>query len=630
MCGLAALFEPGRTFEAGLIAAMQRDLYHRGPDSGGRLSEPGAAFAFRRLAILDPTPGADQPMTDPSGRCTIVFNGEIYNYQALREALAQAGVELRTQGDTEAVLEGYRLWGESVLERLEGMYAFVLLDRARGLALAARDPFGIKPLYMLRRGRLVALASEMRPLLRLVEPRPDREALAELLTFRWAAGRLSNLEGIERVPGGTLLRISLVDGDVRERRFFDVLDTFDPVANADDASATREVAEALRRSVRAHLASDVGYSVQLSGGVDSSLIAALAREEAKAPIRSFGIHLGEDFVHDESRWRAPVVDRYSLEHREIRLSGRDFADALPKAVRHMEGPSPHLGCVLLMLLCRHIRPHSKVVLTGEGADEFFGGYDRYRRWRRIEWQERIGRLLPSRAWPRFRLFHGVRRLAGVDAAAFGGVYDDFRMVHRLFPGLVPAPGARESASRRFRDFRDRLFAVDQTAYLESLLVRQDKMAMAESVEARVPFVHLPLARVVNRLPRRLRAPGGEPKALLKRIAEAHLPRDLLYRRKVGLLTPIDRWLRDPEGLGRHVADLTAPDCRLAIYGEAARIRATVDAFRRGRRDLAWLVMRLVNVEAWLRSLSVGSDAASPADDSTASPHSPAVQWASHA
>ncbi len=214
MCGFAALIEPGRRFDAELLAGIDRDLYHRGPDSGGRLDQPGVAFVFRRLAILDPTPGSDQPMTDPSGRCTLVFNGEIYNYRALRAALEQAGVLLRTDGDTEAILEGYRLWGEGVVDRLEGMYAFAILDRQTGAVMAARDPFGIKPLYMMRRGRLVALASEMRPFARLAALEPDPAALAELLTFRWAAGRLSNLAGVERVPGGTMLRVSLADGSV--------------------------------------------------------------------------------------------------------------------------------------------------------------------------------------------------------------------------------------------------------------------------------------------------------------------------------------------------------------------------------------------------------------------------------
>ncbi len=602
MCGLAALIQPGRRFDDSLLDAMEQDLFHRGPDSGGRLSQPGLAFVFRRLAILDPTPGSDQPMTDAAGDCTMLFTGEIYNYRALRSELTQAGVQLRTDGDTEAVLEGYRQWGEGVLDRLEGMYAFALLDRKRNQVIAARDPLGIKPLYLLRDGKLLGLASEMRPLLRLVDARPDPKALAELLTWRWAAGRLSNLESIERIPGGTILTIGLGDGAVHERRFCDPLDTLQPDPSMTPTTAESKAAMALRASVEAHLVSDVGYTVQLSGGVDSSVIAALAHEHTQGRLTTFGINLG-DYVHDETKYREQVVARYGLDHHQIPLSGKDFASALPRALRHMEGPTPHLGCVLLMLLCDRIRDVSKVVLTGEGADEFFGGYFRYGDWKQTRLKERLGRILPHDFWPRVRPFAGVRRLAGIDAAAYGGVYDDFRAVQRLFPALVPAPGARDAASRRFQDFRDRLFAVDQTAYLESLLVRQDKMAMAASVEARVPFVHMPLARVLNRIPADIRAPGDVTKPILKSIAESYLPDDLIHRRKIGLLTPIPEWLGDTEGLGRYMDDLTAPDCRLADYTEPARLREVVDGYRRGEHKEAWLIMRLINLETWLRGLS---------------------------
>lgn len=601
MCGLTALVEPGRQFPAALLEDLGRDLYHRGPDSGGALGEPGVALVFRRLAILDPTPGSDQPMTDPSGRYTLIYNGEIYNYRAVRRALEQDGVPLRTDGDSEAILMGWAHWGEAVLDRLEGMYAFALLDREAKRLYAARDPFGIKPLYLARKGRFVGLASEMRPLIRLVPSEPDPAAIAEHLTFTWAAGRLSNLKGIDRVPGGTLVTVDLDSGDVAEKRFCDPLDTLKPDRHMTAADAQAQAAEAVAASVTAHLASDVGYTVQLSGGVDSSLITALAAAQTKGRLKTFGIRL-EDGGHDESPYRAMVVAQYDVDHHEVAMTGRDFADALPRAVRHLEGPSPHLGCVLLMLLCDEIRKHSKVVLTGEGGDEMFGGYFRYGVWRKLAWQERLSRVLPAPLLPARPPFLGIKRMAKRDAAAYASVYHDPLAMHRTFPELVPAPGAREAASRRFRDFRERLHAVDQTSYLESLLMRQDKMAMAASVEARVPFVHMPLARVVNRIPARIRTPGGETKPLLKRIAEPHLPREVLYRRKVGLTLPVGDWLREADGLGRYLDDLTAPDARLASFTDRKRIARVVEGFRNGGGDGLPDVMRLVNVECWLRSM----------------------------
>jgi asparagine synthase (glutamine-hydrolysing) len=602
MCGLVALFEPGRRFDPALLAGMEDDLFHRGPDSGGCVSEPGLALVFRRLAIIDPGSQADQPMSDASGRCSLVFNGEIYNYRALRLALEQEGAHLRTSGDTEVVLEGYLRWGEDVLNRLEGMFAFCLVDRERGVALAARDPLGIKPLYMVHTGTTVAFASEMRPLFRLQSPQVDEAALAELITFGWAAGRLSNCRGIERLPGGTLVTVPLAGGVPAERRLCDPLETLRPDSGPGRVDAEEQVREALSDSVKAHLASDVGYAVQLSGGVDSSLVAALAQEETSGKLASFAVSLG-DHPYDEGRYRDMVVQRHGLDHHEVAISAADYASALPRAVRHMEGPLPHGGCVTLMLLCERIRKHTKVVLTGEGADEMFGGYQRYARWRKTRWQERLARLLPARFLPPLWPVAGMRRLGGLDAAAYACVYHDFRAVQRAFPGLVPKPGAREAASRRFTDFRDRLFAVDQAAYLESLLVRQDKMSMAASVEARVPFVHMPLLRLVNNLPHTLRAPGGDTKPLLKRIAERHLPHELIHRRKIGLWLPYEEWFADANGAGEYLDDLTGPNSRLAAYAEKGKLTALVDTYRAGARSAGLVLERLVGVELWLRSLA---------------------------
>jgi asparagine synthase (glutamine-hydrolysing) len=470
------------------------------------------------------------------------------------------------------------------------------------VALAARDPFAIKPLYLARRGNLTALASTMRPLARLVPTGVDEQALGELLTFAWASGGLSNLKGIERVPGGTLLRVPLAGGEPSRRRFADILDGIGPGRPMGQAEAEATVRAALDASVRDHLASDVGYALQLSGGVDSSMVAVLAVRAAGRAPASFGIAI-PGFVHDEARWRVPVVAKLGLDHTELPVDGRVFADALPRAVAHMEGPLPHLACALLMLLCDRVRERTKVVLTGEGADEMFGGYLRYGQWRKLLWQERIGKVLPESLTPRRLRFEGVRRFAGLDAAAYAGCYVDWLRMKEVFPGLVPQAGARDTASRRFRDFRDRLLAVDRTAQLESLLVRQDKMAMAASVEARVPFLHLPLYRAINAVPRSIRIPGGRTKPLLKRIAEPDLPHDLIHRRKVGLRLPAPRWLAEPEGLGRYLDDLAAPDGRVAAHARSGAVAAMVEAFRRGERGpLGDILVRLVNVETWLRSL----------------------------
>ena len=603
MCGLAALFEHERHFSPELIATIDRDLFHRGPDSGGSHVEPGAALVFRRLAILDPDPRSDQPMHDPSGRYVIIFNGEIYNYRALRAELGQAGVSFRGDGDTEAVLQGYITWGEAVLDKLEGMYALIIWDREAKVALAARDPFGIKPLYLARRDGLTAFASEMRPLRRLIGTEVDPEAMAELLLFRYAAGRHSNLKGIELIPGGTLVRLDLASGATSERRFCDVLETLQPDDSISEQEALALIEEALVKSVEDHLQSDVGYAVQLSGGIDSSLVTALASERCPGRLRSYGVSLG-DLPQDEGYYRRLVVERYRPDHKEVELTNRDYADAMPRAAAHMEGPVPHFGCTMLMLLCDRIRETDKVVLTGEGADEFFGGYSRYGEWRRLRKFGRIASLVPGFLWPFLQRYRGIQRYAGRDAAIDSQVYFDTVRLQEVFPDYLPRPGARESAASRFRDFRDRMMAADQTSYLSSLLMRQDKMAMAASVEARVPFTHLPLARAVNKIPQHLRVPGGVTKPLLKQVSRKWLPDELIERRKVGLALPLADWLEDPKGLGRYLDFISAADSGLGAFTEPKRLQALVADFRAGHRDSVQvpLLGHLMTIEAWLRSL----------------------------
>ena len=250
-----------------------------------------------------------------------------------------------------------------------------------------------------------------------------------------------------------------------------------------------------------------------------------------------------------------------------------------------------------------------MVLTGEVADEFFGCYLRYAQWRKLQAQEKWSRRLPVSLLPSRAPFLGVKRMAGYDATQYASVYHDFRAMHQAFPELVPAPGYRGEVSGRFSDFRDRMFAVDQSAYLESLLVRQDKMAMAASVEARVPFVHLPLARLLNRLPNVIRAPGGVTKPLLKKIGMRYLPRELLDRRKVGLTLPFREWLENDKSLGRFLNDLTAPDCHLADFADRKQLSAAVENFRNGKDTDTSALIRIVNVETWLRNLpSVGRQA----------------------
>lgn len=603
MCGFAALFEPERTFDPDLLVCIDKDLAHRGPDSAGQLSEMGFALVFRRLAILDITEQSDQPMVDPSGRYIIVFNGEIYNYRELRRQLELKGIRFRTSGDTEVLLQGFATWGLSILDRLEGMFAFVIIDRDTNTVTAARDPFGIKPLYICRNGPLVGFASEARPLRRITDSGPDPKALSELLLFRFAAGRLSNFTNIERVLPGTIIQTGLNREYYGEQRYNNILDTLNTTkTDIDEKSLIETTDELLRQSVVDHTASDVGYAVQLSGGIDSSLVATMLKTTNSANIHSFGLYLGDN-EHDERPYREIVVEKTGLNHHEIPVDGHIFADTFERAVHHMEGPSPHLGCILLLVLCESIRNETKVVLTGEGADEMFGGYSRYSTWRNLMKYRTFAKLVPEFLWPMLQRYQAIKVYAHHDPSVYASVQLPYLDLLNIFPDLIPGYGARESASSRFEDIRTRMFAVDQTAHLESLLLRQDKMAMAASVESRVPFVTTKLLKYTNSLPHQLRAPGRVTKPILKAVARRYYPNHFVDRRKSGLTLPLVSWLSDSNGLGRYLETLVESNSILASYGNKKELRRMVKLFRNGNTEYARALVHCINLELWLRDVN---------------------------
>ena len=601
MCGFVVLCQKGRTFPRSFVNSLEAGITHRGPDTGGQLTESGIAMAFRRLAILDPGSIADQPMTELTGRYSVVFNGEIYNFKELRTELEEIGCRFRTKSDTEVILQGYAEWRKALFKKLEGMFSLVIFDRKERKLIAARDTLGIKPLYVLQQSKLFGFASEIRSFSGLTPFQVDPLAISELLMFRFASGGRSNISNIELLPGGCTLSVALEKEEAKVTRFDDVLESMEPDNTLGFQDAVDISKEAITNSVKQHLMSDVGYAVQLSGGVDSSLISAIAAKETSGQLTSYGIHI-PDYELDERPYRNAVTNHLKLRHTEVSLDNSDFANALPRAVHHMEGPVPHYGCVMLMLLCDRIKNEHKVVLTGEGADELFGGYKRYGIWRRLKRSGFYANLVPNLIWPFLRRWREIQKYSGRHPAIFASVYHDFLALAELFPDLTLTPGNRASTASLFEGFRQKMFAVDQNHYLPSLLMRQDKMAMAASVEARVPFAHMPLAKVINKIPVNIRAPGGVTKPVLKAVANEFLPSEIINRRKIGLALPLKRWLRDENGLGRYLDLLSQPDSKLAQYSNTRKLNKAITSFRSGKESLSIPLEHLINMELWLRSV----------------------------
>ncbi|URK17327.1 asparagine synthase (glutamine-hydrolyzing) [Thalassospira sp. GO-4] len=601
MCGFAAIFSTKNDISQGLLDKFDQDLFHRGPDSGGRYQSSGIGLVFRRLAIMDPTSESNQPMEDRSRRFVMVFNGEIYNFKRIRSELETKGYQFRTQGDSEVLLNAFIQWDTNAFAKLEGMFSCVILDRVNLRVVAARDPFGIKPLYLTHGEFGTGFSSEARPLRRwLKSSSPDPDAISELLMYRYAAGTLSNYKNIELLKGGHFVELTLSTNAVVQKCFSDPLDTLSHVRDLSQGEALRVSEDAIQESIRTHMQSDVGYSLQFSGGIDSSLVLAMVEAETKDAINSYAVKLEED-QFDEGQWRQAVLLQHPTIHEEVKLGAEDFAAALPRAIHHMDGPTPHFGCVMLLLLCDEIAKKHKVVLTGEGADEFFGGYERYSKWKDLNKFNTIAKIVPSAAWPFLKRYEFIKRFKKWDAAIASSVYFDFLQLHEIFPDFVPSFGHREAVANRFDDFRDRMLAVDQTSYLSSLLMRQDKMAMAAGVEARVPFTHMPLAKVVNSISNKLRVPGGTTKPLLKDIARKWLPPSVIDRRKVGLTLPLEQWLRDDNALGKFVPLLTDSNSCLSTFGSKKSLRRLVDDFH-ARKTTSGMppLAHLINMELWLR------------------------------
>lgn len=600
MCGFVSVFHSQQKLNPNLIKLMSDDIIHRGPDNFGIVNEKNFSLGFRRLSIIDPTPGSNQPFFDITKNFIIVFNGEIYNYKFLRKKLEQENVKFITQGDTEVFLNGFIKWGEKIFDLVEGMFAAIIIDQKNQEAIAIRDQLGIKPLYYSTYNNYVSFSSEIKPLFKIAPNDIEAKDIAELLTFRFNSGQNTGHKYIKKIKPGHLIRINYKSNTLKIDEYFNIKKSFMTDKKIQYKDALKITEDALKSSIKQHLASDVGYSLQLSGGVDSSLICALTALESSKKISSFSIRL-DDENHDESKWRKNVVDKYDLNHHELDFNFEDYAESLPKAIKKMEAPIPHSGCPMLMMLYEKVGNSNKVMLTGEGADELFGGYHRYKNWKNLQNYGYIANKIPSFAWRFLKRYEGLKKYLNRDPAIWSSIYHQHLEIEKRFPEMKSDGCERLNISKGIKDFRHRMLLVDQKVYLDSLLFRQDKMSMASSVEARVPFAHLPLYRAINKIPNSIKITGYETKPILKRIAEKYLEFENVNRRKVGLTLPIDKMLKDPKSLGRYL-DLFDKNSKISKFTEYKKIKRLIDDYRLNKYKDHTAIMNFINVELWLRSI----------------------------
>lgn len=622
ICGIVTPAESGRRVDESLVVRMRDTLVHRGPDAAGVFLAPGVGLGHRRLSIVDVARG-HQPMASADGRFTMVYNGEVYNHPALQRELEASGVTYQTHCDTETVLHLYERLGADCVHHLRGMFAIAIWDRARQELFLARDRFGVKPVYYAHDpDGTLWFGSEIKALLEAgaVRPALNRAILPDFLANHAPSGDETLFAGVRRLPPGHTLRWHA--GGVTLTRYWDM-----PCGSADhadprrDADLVAEYAERFTEAVRLRLMADVPLGMFLSGGIDSAAITAVMSGLVQGPIQTFSVAFAEREAN-ELAYARMVAERYRTDHHEVVLSPGEFWAAVPRLVWHEDEPMAHPSSVALHAVSALAARHVKVVLTGEGSDETLAGYNRYRM---TLLNRRLGRLFPAPAralsggalgllpagseWRR-RLERTFLALPpDLDALYF----DNFAVFGRQWQRRLLAPALRgelatvdpyaafHEALARVPDaaLLDQLLYADIRTYLHELLMKQDQMSMAASIESRVPFLDHPLAEFAARLPARLKLDGLTTKAVLRRAMKGRLPEAILSRKKMGFPVPVGGWLRG-EFSGLLDEFVTGERALRRGLFEPEVVRTLVAAHRAGEGGHAERLWALLNLEIWQR------------------------------
>ena len=567
MCGICGFTWPD-TF---LGEKCTREIRHRGPDQSGVFAAEGITLGHRRLSIIDLSEQGRQPMTNEDGSLQLVFNGEIYNFVELRETLIKQGHRFSSQADSEVILHGYEEWGDDCLQHLRGMFALALWDRNQQRLLVARDRLGIKPLYYYHRSGRFAFASEIKGLLAIPEiPREvNRQALYDYLGYEFVPSPATMFAGIYKLPPGHLLEFS--QGRLDVRPYWDLTFTSNWTAPDEAVEALRDL---LRDTVRLHLISDVPLGVFLSGGLDSSTLVALMRSLGVTPLRTFSIGY-PDPSFSELPYAQMVAERFETDHQVLMIPEVTSED-LEAAVWHLDEPMTDLSALPLFLVCREARKHVTVCLSGEGGDEIFAGYDRFRAskfdhyYRRLpEWLRekiiyRALERLPDQPQKKGTINILKRFIEGSHLPLEGGhlrwqyfgspdwekflFKEEFRQAVSLDPfgPIRPHQERCPDVDRLNREiYLDLKFVMP-----DSVLMKVDKMSMAHALEIRVPFLDHRVVEFSAGLPSDWKLKGFETKAIFRKALKGLLPEPIVRRGKQGYSLPIKNLLR--EGLKEYM------------------------------------------------------------------------------
>ena len=590
MCGIAGILEFGRDTRANPAALreMCRAITHRGPDDEGFYTDGAVGIGMRRLSIVD-VAGGHQPISNEDGTLWIVFNGEIYNHLALREQLIARGHRYSTHSDTETIVHLFEEYGADCVQHLRGMFAFAIWNRNTKTLFIARDRLGIKPLYYKLSPERLLFGSEIKAVFAHggVRPEFNRAALPEYLAFGYLSAEESCYNGILKLLPGHTMTVA-PDGTANIRQYWD-LDASTTHESRDENHYVQSYRELLEGAVQSHLMSDVPLGVFLSGGVDSSAVAALMTKLRRESVETFSVGYTEQ-TYSELPFARTVSDHIHSRHHEVFVSEDDFFGSLPHLIWHEDEPIVWPSSVSLYFVARLARERVTVVLTGEGADETLAGYTRYAFTLKNAAMDRAYRsMVPSfarrglrdaiatssllSATLRRKLEHTFLAKDGNSWASF--YFDNFFSAFGAAEqnGLLTADFAQEAApstaynnvlafwEHSSGEMLQRLLYTDIKTYLVELLMKQDNMSMAASIESRVPFLDHVLVEFATRIPREAQIQGLAGKGVLKKAVQDLLPHSILYRPKLGFPTPVERMARRSAAGNhpRHAAGAAQPE-----------------------------------------------------------------------
>jgi asparagine synthase (glutamine-hydrolysing) len=623
MCGIVGYINRERMADESIVRRMADAIRHRGPDDEGFHVHEQIALGMRRLAIID-LPTGHQPISNEDGTVWVVFNGEIYNFQALRTELIAAGHRFTTQADTEVLVHLYEELGDELVTRLNGMFSFAIWDDRRRRLLIARDRMGEKPLYFtqLADGTFV-FGSELKAVVEHpgVARRINLRALRKYLQYEYVPSPHSMIEGVWKLPPAH--RLILEDGRWRTERYWELGYPAERV-KMDEQEATAELLARLREAVRLRLVADVPLGVLLSGGIDSSSVAALACEAAQGRVRTFSIAFAEKSF-DESAYARLVAGHLGTEHYEHRFTEAEMLGIVPEIPRLLDEPLGDGSLIPTFMLSRFTREHVTVALGGDGGDELLAGYPTYFAHRYAELYRRIPaglrhhlieplvRRLPvstnnlSFDFKVKRFVQGAALPAGLRHAVWMGSFDPVAQRLLLQPEII-ASWPDELVYDEIAPFNqvaddgtdpvERMMRLDATQYLpEDVLFKVDRASMAASLETRAPFLDHTLIEFITRLPLELKLHGRTGKYLLKRAMRERLPAPILQRPKKGFGMPVARWIKGE--LRPLVRDMLAPE-RLRRGGifNPDHVAQLLTEHETGRADHRKLIWTLLMFEMW--------------------------------